>query len=52
MAFVSNISSQKAENVEIGFTENVSKALDMTSKEDVGLRFDLNGYDYKILFVE
>ena len=52
LAFVSNISATKAENVEIRFAENVSKAMNVTTKEEVGLRFDLEGYDYKILFVE
>lgn len=52
LAFVSNISSQKAENVEINLREPVTKALDVTTGQEVGLRFDLNGYDYKILFVE
>ena len=52
LAFVSNISGTKAENVEIRLPEKVSSALDMTSMEEVGLRFDLNGFDYKILFVE
>ena len=38
LAFVSNISSQKAENVEIRFRERVSKAMDVSTKEEVGLR--------------
>ena len=52
LAFVSNISAQRAENVEIKFEENVSTALDMTANQETGLCFDLDAYDYKILFVQ
>ncbi len=52
LAFVSNISNQKAENVEIKLREPVTRALDVTTGQEIGLQFDLNGYDYKILFVE
>ncbi|MBQ8881358.1 MAG: hypothetical protein IJ030_04200 [Oscillospiraceae bacterium] len=52
LAFVSNISNQKAENVEIKLREPVTRALEVTTGQEIGLQFDLNGYDYKILFVE
>lgn len=51
LAFVVNISSNVIEKVSVSFDEQVSEVTDLMSKTDCGFTFDLNPYDYKILFI-
>ena len=51
LAFVVNISSKPLENVTVSFEEQVSKATDLVQQSECGFTFNMNPYDYKILFI-
>ena len=51
LAFAVNISSQDIKEVSVKFGENVSKAIDAETNEDVGFEFGLKPYGYKILYI-
>lgn len=52
LAFVVNISASTVEEVVLGFSEEVSTAVDTLTGENVGFRFGLGGYGCRILFVK
>lgn len=52
LAFVCNISAAPIERVDVCFTEDVSAAMDMMSKEPVGFSFELDGFACRILYVK
>ncbi|MBQ7841503.1 MAG: hypothetical protein IJ390_13615 [Lachnospiraceae bacterium] len=51
LAFVVNISAMPVEEVTIQLDENVSFAMDMEEKREVGFTFGLGEYGYRILFM-
>ena len=52
LAFVVNISASPIDDVNIGFGEDVSTAIDMLEHETVGFGFPLCGYGCRMLFVK
>lgn len=50
LAFAVNISAQTIEHVTVEFEEAVTKATDMSNMEETGFSFDMQPYDYCILF--
>jgi hypothetical protein len=51
LAFVTNISSRNIENLTMKFNEDVREAIDAETMENVGFRFDIKPYGYKILYL-
>ena len=51
LAFVVNISSNPLENVTVAFEEQVTKATDLVQQSECSFTFNMNPYDYKILFI-
>ncbi len=53
LAFISNITPNTIRNATVHFSENVTVAKDLYSgAESSNFTFDIDGYDYKILFVK
>ena len=51
LAFVTNISSHNIENLTLKFNEDVREAIDAETMENIGFRFDMKPYGYKILYL-
>lgn len=52
LMFVVNISSKKAENVTFDIKENVTVFTDAEKNEVISAPFDIDGYNYKIIFAD
>lgn len=52
LAFVVNISATPIESVRVEFEEDVTSAIDMNGKNEVGFCFGLDEYGYRILYVK